>query len=573
MDVTPYLKVENAGLILLEAAARHGDLPRFMLPTSELPRGNNHSGFAPLSWLEHARQVAAVWRLLSDFGLQGGERAAVFGHNRVEWMAAALGTQAAGGVCVPIYPASTGPQAAYIVNHSDARVVFVDSVELLGRLLDHAGQLTAVERVQLIDPDLSLTVVGDLLASRLEHASARALLERTAPWSELVSAMGEAEVELATKSAASVPVGAPGMMLYTSGTTGHPKGVPLTHENLGINWRDWFVSNAPRLPEDGVDLLWLPMSHIFGYGETIIGNRLGFLSYLTDPKTVLDLMPRIRPSVFMSVPVYWERLASAVIDLPDEASRAKRLQEVTGGRLQFCLSGGAGLKRQVKEQFLSAGILIIEGYGLTECSPTLTLNRPDDFDFESVGKPLPSVELKLDEDGEILAKGPSIFRGYHKNPEATAEAFNSQGWFKTGDLGRFTDRGFLQIIGRKKEILVTAGGKNVAPGNIEKLFADDPLIEHAVAYGDAKKYIVLGVWPNRAELEERSKSSGRTAEELIQSRIDAANHDLARFEQIKRFKLMHPSLSVDDGMLTTTLKLRRKAVYERFRAAFEGLYD
>lgn len=573
MDVTPYLKVENAGLILLEAAARHGDLPRFMLPTSELPRGNNHSGFAPLSWLEHARQVAAVWRLLSDFGLQGGERAAVFGHNRVEWMAAALGTQAAGGVCVPIYPASTGPQAAYIVNHSDARVVFVDSVELLGRLLDHAGQLTAVERVQLIDPDLSLTVVGDLLASRLEHASARALLERTAPWSELVSAMGEAEVELATKSAASVPVDAPGMMLYTSGTTGHPKGVPLTHENLGINWRDWFVSNAPRLPEDGVDLLWLPMSHIFGYGETIIGNRLGFLSYLTDPKTVLDLMPRIRPSVFMSVPVYWERLASAVIDLPDEASRAKRLQEVTGGRLQFCLSGGAGLKRQVKEQFLSAGILIIEGYGLTECSPTLTLNRPDDFDFESVGKPLPSVELKLDEDGEILAKGPSIFRGYHKNPEATAEAFNSQGWFKTGDLGRFTDRGFLQIIGRKKEILVTAGGKNVAPGNIEKLFADDPLIEHAVAYGDAKKYIVLGVWPNRAELEERSKSSGRTAEELIQSRIDAANHDLARFEQIKRFKLMHPSLSVDDGMLTTTLKLRRKAVYERFRAAFEGLYD
>ncbi|MBK7394711.1 MAG: AMP-binding protein [Myxococcales bacterium] len=204
----------------------------------------------------------------------------------------------------------------------------------------------------------------------------------------------------------------------------------------------------------------------------------------------------MKPNVFMSVPSVWEKLAQAAISEPDPTQRKARLAAVTGGALEFCLSGGAGLKREVKEAFHGAGTLIIEGYGLTETSPTLTLNRPDAFRFDTVGKPLPSVEVRLAEDGEILARGPSVFGGYHKDPAATAQCFTADGWFKTGDVGRFTDDGFLQIIDRKKDILVTAGGKNVPPANIELRFADDPFVAHVVVYGDGHQSLVAGVWLN-----------------------------------------------------------------------------
>ena len=216
----------------------------------------------------------------------------------------------------------------------------------------------------------------------------------------------------------------------------------------------------------------------------------------------------------------------------------------------------------MKEAFLAAGMLIIEGYGLTETSPTLTLNKPDDYRFDSVGKPLPTVDLRIAGDGEILARGPNVFGGYHKDPEATRAAFTDDGWFRTGDLGRWTDDGFLQIVGRKKEILVTAGGKNVPPANIEQRFAGDPLIERVVVYGDGKRYLVAGVWP----------SGGEVSLADLQARVDAVNAGLARHETIKRFAVMHRPLTVESGHLTTTLKLRRSAVYAAFEADFEGLY-
>jgi long-chain acyl-CoA synthetase len=247
----------------------------------------------------------------------------------------------------------------------------------------------------------------------------------------------------------------------------------------------------------------------------------------------------------MSVPAYWEKLARAIVAGPgahDEGERGvearkEALRRVTGGRLRFCLSGGAGLKVEIKQLLHACGVLVIEGYGLTETSPTLTLNRPDAFRFDTVGKPLPSVQLKLDDDGEILAKGENVFTGYFKDPAATAAAFTEDGWFRTGDVGRWTEDGFLQIIDRKKDILVTAGGKNIPPANIEAKFVDDPVIERVVVYGDARPYLVAAVW----------------------MRPDVPRDDISR-------------LTVEDGTLTSSLKLRRKIIYDRLRDRFEALY-
>jgi long-chain acyl-CoA synthetase len=259
-------------------------------------------------------------------------------------------------------------------------------------------------------------------------------------------------------------------------------------------------------------------------------------------------------------------------------ARLAKFRDVSGGKLRFCLSGGAGLKREVKDFFYACGVLLVEGYGLTETSPTLTLNRPDAFRFDTVGKPLPSVELRLAEDGEILAKGPNVFAGYHKDPEATREAFTPDGWFKTGDVGRFTDDGFLQIVDRKKDILVTAGGKNVPPANIELRFRDDPLVLHVVVYGEAKKFLVAGIWPNEEALAAATKdvpAEGRDAARraLLQRRVDKVNAELASYESIKKFALMTEPLTVEGELLTPSFKVRRKKVYERFRSVFEGMYE
>ncbi|MEM7609924.1 MAG: AMP-binding protein, partial [Myxococcota bacterium] len=355
------------------------------------------------------------------------------------------------------------------------------------------------------------------------------------------------------------------IMLYTSGTSGQPKGVPLTHRNVGVNGRDWLECNAPILEEGYRDLLWLPMSHIFGYGEAGVGNQLGWVSYMSDPKSVVADLPRVKPNVFFSVPSVLEKLASFAREKDALAEQIKTLHALTGGELRFCLSGGAGLKRAVKELFDAAGLLIIEGYGLTECSPTLTLNRPGDYRFDSVGKALPSVTLKLAEDGEILAKGANVFAGYHKNAAATDEAFKD-GWFLTGDIGRLTEDGFLQIVDRKKDILVTAGGKNVAPANIEVRFHDDPAIDHVVVFGDGEKYLVAGVWPSPG-VAGKSDVQAR-----VQASVDAVNAGLARYETIKKFVVFEQPLTVEGGHLTPTFKIRRKRIYADHGDALRALY-
>ena len=521
-----------------------------------------------VSWGEFGELIRACGSFLAEVPLMPGERAAILAPNSVEWMVAALAIEAVGGVMVPIYPSSTPEQIAYVLGHSDAKVVFVGSARLA----------LALERALAV-ADVDLSTLGHVVAFddvRVETPDTPPH-RRVTSWPEVI-AVGrtreQADPAAFDRRMHSVPLTANAVMLYTSGTSGPPKGVPLTHMNIAVNGNDWIACNAPRLfdapASEGdagmVDLLWLPLSHIFGFGEACLGNRLGWTSYLVDAAAVLDFMPVVRPQVFMSVPSVWEKLALAVQrdERPGEA-----LARLTGGRLHFCLSGGAGLKREVKELFFAHGILLIEGYGLTEASPTLTLNRPDAFRFDSVGRPLPSVELRLADDGEILARGPSVFAGYHKDPVATAAAFDADGWLLTGDVGRFTEDGFLQIVDRNKDILVTAGGKNVPPANIELRFADDPWIAHVVVYGDGERYLVAGVWPRPEAV---ASCSAEDLRARLAERIAHVNAQLASYETLKRYFVATTPLTLESGLLTPTLKVKRKQVYQTYRDAFAALY-
>jgi long-chain acyl-CoA synthetase len=577
MDVTPYLELAIAPRAVFDSLPERGTRPRFFLPT---PDGD----WKVVTWNAFAKQIRRCAMFLAVVGMKSGDRGAVYSPNRVEWMSAALALEAAGGVIVPVYPANTAEQAAYVVKHSDAKVVFVDTPLLLGRIFEAWSDYDSALRIVLFDDALDAASVLAALRAKGKKVPTYAQVERKlVRWSDALrigQAADEEQPGEFERMMGSVSLDQPGMMLYTSGTSGNPKGVPLTHRNVGVNGMDWLKSNASLIDENAIDVLWLPMSHIFGFGEVCLGNTLGFTTYMCEPPQALAKLAEVRPSVFMSVPSLWEKIATAVTLEPDADRRKAKLVELTGGHLRFCLSGGAGLKREVKETFYEHGILIIEGYGLTETSPTLTLNRPDAFRFDTVGKPLPSVELRLAEDGEIMARGPSVFGGYHKDPAATKECFTEDGWFKTGDVGRFTDDGFLQIVDRKKDILVTAGGKNVPPANIELRFQDDPLLAHVVVYGDAKRFLTAGVWLNDDAVNAQLAADGvspdvraEAVQALVQRRIDRVNAELASYETIKKFAIMTRPLTVVNGLLTATLKVRRKKVYEAFKAELEALYE
>ena len=540
MDVSALLEVRPAPRAVLDRAAAEPDRIRFRI---RQPDGT----WLPVTWHTYATTLRAAAAALADRGIGPGDTVAVFGGNSLAWACAALGIQAAGATMVPIYPASTGEQARYVLQHAECRAVFVA-----------APQRAALAAAAVDVPAIGLDDAGPEGALAVE------------PWSAFVAAGRAADARdpaaLDTRLAA-IDLDAPGLMLYTSGTSGPPKGVPLSHRNVGMNGADWLANNAPLLGPDDRDLLWLPFSHIFGFGELCTGNLLGWESWMITPADVLPTFAEVAPHVFMSVPAYWEKLARAVdaaAGRDDAEARRAAWQRLTGGNLRFCLSGGAGLKRDIKDDLLALGAFVIEGYGLTETSPTLTINHPHAYRFDTVGRPLPSVELRLADDGEILARGPSVFRGYHRDPDATAAAFTDDGWFKTGDVGRFTEDGFLQIVDRKKDILVTAGGKNVPPVNIEARFATDPAIERVVVYGDGKPYLVAAVWVAPGVDGDRQAA--------VAARIEAVNAALARFETIKKFWIADEPLTVEAGLLTTSLKLRRKAVYERYRDRFEALY-
>lgn len=554
MDVGPFLRVRPAPAAVLQRANQTPTGVRFWVGAPASPE--------PVTWQRFAMEMRAAAHLLIQSGAAAGEIAAVFGANSLSWASCALGVQLAGLTMMPIYPASTGEQAAYQLRHSNTRFVFVAGREQATRIASLALPLVVVT-MDRAAWGARPSAAGALGAAA--STSAQQWIDWQTIWTQH-SADDARTPDLVDARFADVDVHDRGLLLYTSGTSGPPKGVPLTHHNVGINSADWLVNHQTLIDEGDVDLLWLPFSHIFGFGELCLGNTLGWQSTLCSPSDAMALLPSVRPHVFMSVPAYWEKIAQAMrTHIATGLSPKAALATAAGDRLRFGLSGGAGLSMAVKEALRDARLVVIEGYGLTETAPTLTLNHPSAYRFDSVGRPLPSVQLRLADDGEILAQGPNVFAGYLHDPESTRAAFTEDGWFKTGDIGRFTDDGFLQIVDRKKDILVTAGGKNVPPANIEQQFASVPGVERVVVYGDGRPYLVAGIW-----LLPDVPVNARAA--CAAAAIEATNAKLARYETIKKFFIADEPLTVESGLVTTSLKVKRKAVYEHFRKRFEDLY-
>jgi long-chain acyl-CoA synthetase len=566
---------DNAPAILFRQAElpERRDRPRMMVP--------REGGWTPVTWRECSTSVQRVASFLIDHGVGAGIKAAVLSATRLEWAIGGMAILAAQGTLVPVYPSLPPKQLAHILGHSDSQVLLVESAGLLRRVLQVWGQLASggLPTVITFEP-------VDARALVREAGLDEAIADRVFSFAEVERRGGaalEREPRRVLQQTASIRLDDVAYLIYTSGTTGLPKGVPLSHRNVGSNGAAWVEVNGPLVEDGDIDVLWLPMSHIFGWGELCLGNQLGYLSYLSDPLSALKNLAAVRPQIFMSVPAYWEKLAQlAQAAATDEEGQIAALKQLTGGRLKFCLSGGAGLRREVKELFLRAGLLIVEGYGLTECSPTLTMNHYKDFNFATVGKPLSNVQLKLAADGEILAKGPNVFSGYYKDPEATRAIFDSEGWLHTGDIGRFTSDGFLQIVDRKKDILVTSGGKNVPPANIELMFKDDPLITYLVVYGDGKKYLTALVDVSDAVVSEMLRAAGCAVDglprrhpkvqEWIRARVDAVNPQLASFETIKDFRVADEPFTMENDLLTPSLKVKRARVYERYRGLLESMY-
>ncbi len=545
---------EHQSLDLFAAAQQWSELPRFYLPQEEAKDGT----YQTIYWKDYAQDTEKLADFLTQMVPVGG-KVAMLGQTSYPWIVAYCAIQTVRGVVVPIYPASKGDLISYFLDHSESKALCCDLafLETLRPL-----NLAQLEQVIVLDakaeqlPEdfpLPLTAYGDALAQ--------------------TDATGKGKARLAEAESSDLAT-----IIYTSGTTGLPKGVMLSHSNLAASSKDWIQLNGPHIPEQAVDLHWLPLSHAFGIGAIMLGNKLGWQSYFASPKNVMDKFDSVKPHTFLSVPAYWEKL---YLKVQDHGGDQAAFDTVTGGRLRFGLSGGAGLKKEIKQGFYDLGLLLIEGYGLTECSPTLTMNRYDRFNFDSVGVPYPSVEVKLAEDGEILAKGPNVFVGYYKNEEATRDTFDNEGWFKTGDVGRWTEDGFLQIIDRKKEILVTSGGKNIPPQNIERCFQDNPYIQHLIVYGDGKKYLTAMATLEESAVRKTLQDSdtpwhtlvnSEAVKNLVDAQIQKVNGELASFETLKKVWINPNVLTVEDDLLTSSLKPRRKAIYTRFAEPLEALY-
>jgi long-chain acyl-CoA synthetase len=522
-----------------------------------------------LAWGDYRRQADAVAAAIVDLNIRKGDRVGLLSENRPEWLVADVGLLTAGAADVPLHAPLAAPQVLYQLGHSGARGVIVSDQAQADKVFASLEGLPDLEWLAAFDPIRPpdgcrlrlLTWDGLIARGRLAEEATLAEARRRE------SSLGPDD--LAT-------------ILYTSGTTGPPKGVMLTHGNLLSN-AEATIQAMPGGPED-ILLSWLPYSHIYArtvdHYMTALGGGTVALAESVD--TLVVNLAEVRPHWMTAVPRFYEKVWASVESLPPDA-RAAALHRIFGPRLRFLSSGGAPLPPHLARGFEEAGIPLLQGYGLSESSPVITFNRLDHHKIGTVGPPIPGVEVRIAPDGEILTRGPHVMKGYWRDPEATARTV-LDGWLHTGDVGTLDADGFLTITDRKKDILVTSQGKNVAPAEIERLLTADPFIDQAVVCGDRRPFVAAILVPNFPALQARARELGcpwesdgefLTSEPLrafLAGRVEAAMQAVSQPERVRAFLVLARPFSPAEEEMTATLKVRRRHILAKFAPQLEALY-
>jgi long-chain acyl-CoA synthetase len=565
-----------------------------------------------VSWSEYALQVRRVAAALLASGLRGQDKVAILGENRPEWVYCQLGTMAAGGVVCGIYATSAPPQIAYVLRHSEARVLFLDNEEQLEKALPVLGD-TGVERVVVWDPK-GLWGFSD---------SRTALFDDFVREGSDALATGSRRVEQAVSA---IDPRAPAMIIYTSGTTGPPKGAMLGHDNI-LFMAEALQHYNPARPEDEA-VSYLPFAHVY---ENLISVfqaiKAGYVvNFVESLETLFTNVREVSPTILAGVPRVWEKLASTVelrmrdstwlkrraygwaVGVGRRHARARRagrgpdrplrvayalaraavllpLRHRLGlERVRIALCGAAPASPELFEFFHALGVPLVEGYGQTESTGVISVSRFERARIGTVGEPLEGTEVRIAEDGEILTRGPHVFKGYFKDPALTVQTIDDAGWLHTGDVGGVED-GFLRILDRKKDIIITAGGKNVTPSNIENELKFSPYIQDAVVVGDRRRFLVALILIDEDNVVKFAQDHRvpfstfadltrcHEVERLIHGEVDRVNRKLSSVEGIKRFALLPRRLYEEDGDVTPTKKVKRRALEQRYRDLIESLYE
>lgn len=564
--------------------------------------------YRPLTYSEVRMNAELTAFGLASLGIQRGDMVSIIAENRPEWVYADQAIAALGAISVPVYPTMTAKQNEYIFNDAGVKAVIVSNQFQLNKILKSLPSVPTLKHIVVMNEGAA--VDGAISFSDLLKRGEEFMAENPRHVEEARN--GVKPEDLLT-------------LIYTSGTTGNPKGVMLTHRNLCTNIID--SATCIRIEENDILLSFLPLSHSF---ERMAGNYTAMacgatLAYAESIETVQNNLTEVRPHIVTTVPRLFERMHSRIMKQVDAAPpkrkkiffwavetgrkfvRARKagkfspllklkhavadrlvlgkIRQRLGGRIKFMISGGAALPKEFGEFFESIGITIIEGYGLTETSPVISVNRMDNYKFGAVGQPIPNVEVKIAEDGEILARGPNIMKGYWNLPEATAEVLDSDGWFHTGDIGEIDSDGFLRITDRKKHLFVSSGGKNIAPQPIENLFLSNKYIEQFVLVGDRRMFCTALVVPDFDAIKAYATDHGIPVthnhelirhpdiNRLIEQEVEHIQKDLANFERVRKFILLAKPFTIEDGELTPTQKVKRKVVEEKYADVIDGMYQ
>jgi long-chain acyl-CoA synthetase len=579
-------------------------IDKYPSPRAQMFRGPER--WEAISSNEFLRRVAGLANAFVELGVKSGDRVGVFAPNCPEWHTADFAINGSGGVTVPVYFNESPERMIYILNHCDAQVVFVAGAAQLEKFLKVRDQLKDVQHV--IVSGAGATLPTDFLR-----------------YETLIATSGPTEIAEYRKRAAKVEPEQLASLIYTSGTTGEPKGVMLTHENFSSNVTD----SCPHLDlEPAMDLAvsFLPLAHVYGRMLDYVYLFHGCpVAYVDVVENVAQALVEVKPTILAAVPRFFEKIYARLMEKGSKETGAKRklfdwamqtahrsanwrtsggkaspglklewvlanrlvyskIRKGTGGQLRIVMSGGAPLSKDLAEFFWAIGIPIYQGYGLTETSPVLTSNYPKNRAGSS-GVPIANVQIRIADDGEILAKGPCVMQGYFKAPDATDEVLSDDGWFKTGDIGYLDSDNYLFITDRKKDLLKTAAGKFVAPQPIENTLKTSPYILNAMVVGDQRKFIVALIVMNpatvSAKLAEEGVKCSSHAElaahprsyALLENEVRRLTAHLAQYEGIKRFALLADDFTFDSGSLTFTMKLKRRVVEEQYRKLIDKLYS